>query len=697
MAQGQTISIQDAFKLAMSHYQKGELKPAATLFSEIVKAAPAHAHAHQMVGLTAFLAGQGDVAVKAMREAVRLQPNDAVFLANFVEILRSAGELDEAVEIGQRAIRLAPGSAAAHSNLGLVYYDQNNLTEAEASQQRALALDPDFDRAINNLGSIARDKGDRAKAAEFYRKALRINPASSETANNLISVLVEDENPSDARAVAEAQMQRTPQDAELHRNFGRVFLLENDLDKAEAAFRNAIAINGQKAESYVGLAQVLFEKNHPKLALIEAENAVRLDPDCAVAFHHVAMAKAHLGDLTGAIASYEKGLELKPDMAASLLALGHLALEQGDADTARAQFEQAAETAEDKLGALLALAKVEKITPDSPTFQQMEAALPTAADMLPQKAAGYHYAMGECYEQLKRYDEAFRQFDTGARLKRSLVDYDAAETDRLTDDLIATFDGKMINRLRGCAVESDRPIFVLGMPRSGTTLTESILDAHGNVFGAGELNDLQNLFSRVDGNPVTVPDTVRALSDDRLNQRAEDYIETLTGHAPAMPRIVDKMPANFQLLGLIHGLFPNAKIIHVARNPFDTCLSCYTRLFERSQLHSYDLVELGRYYNNYVRLMNHWHDTLPEGAFLTVHYEALVDDIEAQTKRLLDYCGLDWDSNCLDFHARKRRVRTASVQQVRQPLYRSSKAKWLNYESQLKPLVETIGDLAIDF
>ncbi|NOD94467.1 tetratricopeptide repeat protein [Ruegeria sp. HKCCD4884] len=692
MTQGKQISVQEAFKKGMALYQGSQIKPAFQLFSDIVRAAPQFAQAHQMLGLIAFQTGQTEPAVKAMTEAVRLQPENVTFLTNFTEILRSDGCLDQALEVGTRAVRLAPGNAAAHSNLGLVFYDRGDLAEAQTSQERALALDPEFDRAINNLGSIARDNGDRTLAEEFYRKALEINPDSAETANNLISVLIEEEDVSEARAVAEVQLERFPRDAEMHRNFGRVFLLENNLDKAENAFRNSISLNGKKADSYVGLSQVLYEKNHPKLALIEAEQALRLDHENASACHQIGMAKANLGDIEAAIRSYRQALELKPDMSSSRLALGHLEIERGNFDTAREHFKQAATTANDKLNAMIALSKLEKITPDNSVFQALENALPEASAMLPQKAAAFHYALGECYEKLKRHDEAFQQFRTGAGIKRSTIDYDPSENDRLTDDLINTFDASMIDRLREYAVPSDRPIFVLGMPRSGTTLTESILNAHPHVFGAGELNDLQNIFGRLADSSANVPQAVKSMPGNKLTKRADSYIEALRQHAPDASRIVDKMPSNFQLVGLIHGIMPNAKIIHVVRNPFDTCLSCYTRLFERSQYHSYDLVELGRYYQNYARIMTHWRETLPAGSFHELRYESLVDDINSEARRLIEYCGLPWDDACLDFHKSKRRVRTASVQQVRQPLYASSKEKWRKYEEHLLPLVDMLKD-----
>lgn len=692
MTTQQQISVQDAFAQAMAQYENGQLQKAVAVFSEIVKVAPQHAQTHHMLGLIAFQIGQFEPAVKAVGRAVQLQPENVHFLTNYTEILRSSGQLEQARAAGERAVRLAPGHAAAHSNLGLVHYDLNDLEQARIAQERALALAPDFDRALNNLGSIARDEGDRDTAARYYQRALRINPGSSETANNLISVLIEAEDIPSAHSTAESFAKHAPRDAELHRNFGRIFMLENDLDKAENAFRNAISLNHKKAESYVGLSQVLFEKNHPKLAVIEAEQALRLDPENASACHQMALIKAHLGKAETAKDLFRKAIDLKPKLSASRLALGHLAIEQAEFDTARQLFEEAASCAEDPLSAQIALARLEKVTEDSPVFQALEAALPTAPTMLPQKAVSYHYAMGESYEKLKRYDEAFAQFKNGAALKRSQIAYDPADTDTLTDDLITTFDARKISDLRQSAITSLKPIFVVGMPRSGTTLTESILDAHPDVFGAGELNDLQNLFGHLDDGRSNVPRAMASMSAEQLTRRAEDYVDLLSAHAEDALRVVDKMPANFQLIGLIHGLMPNARIIHVARDPLDICLSCYTRLFERSQLHSYDQIELGRYYNNYVRMMKHWQATLPQGAFHTVRYEALVDDIDTVARGMIDYCGLEWDEACLDFYSGKRRVRTASVQQVRQPLYASSKQKWRRYERHLQPLIDTIGD-----
>ena len=698
MAQSQEMSVDQAFKQGMDHYNKGQLKPALNLFSKIIQAAPQHAHAHQMIGLIAFQTAQYEPAVNAVTQALKLQPDNVSFLVNFIEVLRKAGKLTEAVAVGKRTIRLDPNNAAAHSNLGLVYYDLENLDEAKASQQRAVALNPEFCPALNNLGSIARDNGDQAEAIAYYQQTLKADPNYSEGANNLTAALIEAERYAEAEALTIERHKMNPRDPELLRNIGRLHMVAHKLDEAEAAFRNAIALNETKADSYIGLAQVLYEKNHPQLALVEAETALRMDPESAMAHHMIAMTKANMGDIDAGFAYYRKALALNPTLTASQIALGHLMMEQGDFKAAKATFEDAEKKSKDALSAQVALARLEKMPPENPVFQALEAAAPQVKDMIPAKSVAFHYAIGKAYEDVKRFDDAFTHFAQGAKIKRSTIDYDQADNDRATDNIIKTFTPEFIDDLRAHAISSDQAFFVVGMPRSGTTLTESILNAHPKVFGAGELNELQSLFGmQPDGKRLDMATTVARMAGAELTRKMSTYIENLDKHAPGTPHIVDKMPANFQMVGLIHALMPQAKIVHIARNPFDTCLSCFTRVFERSQLHSYDQVELGRFFNNYVRLMDHWKAVLPDGAFHTVHYENLVDDIDTEARKIIAHCGLEWDEACLEFYKGERRVRTASVQQVRQPLYASSKAKWKKYEAQLQPLVDTIGKTCITF
>jgi hypothetical protein len=237
------------------------------------------------------------------------------------------------------------------------------------------------------------------------------------------------------------------------------------------------------------------------------------------------------------------------------------------------------------------------------------------------------------------------------------------------------------------------------MPRSGTTLTETIIASHPMVYGAGELNDILEIASQAGGfgsaneNSIGYPLNMQGITQAELKAMGERYIRGLQARAPASPRITDKMPANFNCLGLIHLMLPNAKIVHVKRNPIDTCLSCYTRLFNKSQLQSYDLQDIGRYYRNYATLMEHWRKVLPVGSFYEIQYEDIIADAEGQSRALIDYCGLEWNDACLDFHKTERNIRTASVTQVRQPIYKTSVEKWRHYEKHLGPLLDALGDL----
>jgi hypothetical protein len=278
------------------------------------------------------------------------------------------------------------------------------------------------------------------------------------------------------------------------------------------------------------------------------------------------------------------------------------------------------------------------------------------------------------------YDKAFPHFIEGARIKRAKLDYDANADEARINRIIEVVDARYLDQLRGAGNPSQVPIFVLGMPRSGTTLTEQIIASHPDVYGAGELSDLMDIV-QLPANGETVqpyPENLIRLSKQDLSNFAEQYISRIRRRAPAAKHITDKMPANYMAMGLIPLMLPHAKIIHV--NPVDTCLSCYTRLFNRHQDATYDLAELGRHYVGYERLMQHWRKVMPVGSFVEVQYEDIVADMEGQARRLIDYCELEWNDACLEFHKNKRSVRTASLTQVRQPIYNSSVERWRHYE-----------------
>jgi tetratricopeptide (TPR) repeat protein len=389
--------------------------------------------------------------------------------------------------------------------------------------------------------------------------------------------------------------------------------------------------------------------------------------------------------------AYRKVIELNPTQLLAYTGLGVLEEERGRQAEARAAFARAVELDPLDMGALFHDVQSRTVRPDDGTLEALQAARDAHPKMQAGKLTFFHYAKAKALDDLGASEQAFAEYLAGAASKRQTIDYHAERDDRLTQRLIEVFDASFIDELRGAGDPAEQPVFILGMPRSGTTLTEQIVASHPQVHGAGELTLLLDVIGSGASDPF--PDSVRGLSRDRAARMGAAYAQRLRDAAPDALRITDKMPANYLAVGLIHVLLPNAKIIHVQRDPVDTCLSCFTRLFATGQEWSYDLVELGRHYVNYTKIMNHWREVLPSDAFLEVRYEDVVGNLESEARRIVAYCGLEWDEACLAFHQNKRSVRTASVRQVRQPIYRTSIARWRKYEAQLQPLLQVLGEL----
>jgi Sulfotransferase family len=309
-------------------------------------------------------------------------------------------------------------------------------------------------------------------------------------------------------------------------------------------------------------------------------------------------------------------------------------------------------------------------------------------DDLPAKKTPYvHFALARACEDVGDYATAFRHLRKGNDSKRLQINYDEPRVSRLFQRIMSVFDRALLDRFEGSGDPSETPIFVLGMPRSGSTLIEQILAGHPQIHAAGELGDLENACKR----PAPFPECIPALDASALLKIGQDYLARMQVLANGQTRVVNKLPDNFLRIGLIRLILPNARIIHTVRDPIDTCVSCYSKLFASGQHFSYELGELGRYYRRYCELMDHWVSILPSGAMLKVSYEDVVNDVEGQARRLIEYCGLPWDDRCVSFHKTTRPVKTASAVQVRKPLFRSSLQRWRKYKSAIGPLLQALG------
>jgi tetratricopeptide (TPR) repeat protein len=402
------------------------------------------------------------------------------------------------------------------------------------------------------------------------------------------------------------------------------------------------------------------------------------------------------GDLDGSLAHYRRALALKPDLADAHNNMGNALKELGELAEAEAAYREALRLDPSFTGIYVNLADSKKFTPGDAHLAAMEALAAKADGLSKTDRLQLDFALGKAYADLKDHGRSFTHLFAGNAAKRSTIAYDEKSAFALFDRIEALFTPALIAQESGAGDPSPTPIFVMGMPRSGTTLTEQIIASHPLVHGAGELKTLNDVVLTIhgaDGATIPYPEFVPVLGAAPLRKIGARYLELVRELVTDKEAqyVTDKMPSNYYFAGLIHLALPNATIIHTMRDPVDTCISCFSKLFAGEQNHTYDLGELGRYYKRYERLMAHWRRVLPKDRILDVRYEDVVADLEGQARRIIAHCGLPWDDRCLAFHETKRPVRTASATQVRQPIYKSAVGRWRVYAEHLGPLLAGLG------
>ncbi|MDI1260542.1 tetratricopeptide repeat protein [Aquabacterium sp.] len=689
------LTVEQALQAACLHQSAGRLPQAESLLRQVLQQQPGHVMALHLLGVVLYQAGQPGPGIELIAKAVNAKPEDALFRSNLAEMCRQQGRLDEAIRHGEQAIALAPTMASAWANLGIAYHDADQQVRARQCQERALQLDPHLLPALNNLGSIARALKDHRQAVDWYRKALAVQPAYLESLSNLGAVLLEGDDFESAAEPLERALKQRPDYPEALCNSGLLRIKQERFDEALHLLVRSLRLKPDYVEAMIGLALVWHEKDQLAEARRVLEKAVKLRPDKADAWVHLGTVCQEMGETQASEKAFLQALSVDPEHVSAITGLGNLQLERGRMDEAERLLKQAIAIDDQDLGARFHLIQLNKVKPGDDNVAHLEARLEAGAALSSTQLTSLHYALGKAYDDQCEWARAFPHFLEGARLKRSKFNHDPDQAERLIERVMQTVDADYIRRMSGHGSSSDLPVFVLGMPRSGTTLTEQIIASHPQAHGAGELHDLMAVLQRpVREGAAAFPEGLRDATPALLTAWGEDYVAGLRRRAPEARRITDKMPGNYIALGLIPLLMPHARIIHVKRNPVDTCVSCFTRLFNRHQEFTYDLTELGRHYVNYARLMDHWRAVMPAGSFMEVQYEDIVADMARQARRLIDFVGLPWDDACLSFHETKRSVRTASVTQVRQPIYTSSVQRWRHYEEFLGPLLTALGDVA---
>jgi tetratricopeptide (TPR) repeat protein len=664
---------------------KGQLDEAIDAYRKAIALRPNFPDAHNNLGNALQGNRQLDEAIAAYRQAIALNPNFPEAHSNLGMVLRNKRQLDEAISACRQAIALRPNYAEAHSNLGNALKDKGQLDEAIAAYRQAIALNPHLPEAHSNLSMVLRDKGQFDEAISACRQAIALNPGVPEAYNNLGNALQGNRQLDEAIATFSKAIELRPGWAMPRVNLGQLFREQGRLEEARFAFQQAVECEPDNSDAHNCLAAVLAELQRFDEAAKALDCAVALAPDSALTHEARGMILWRSGRGAQAVHSFRRALEIEPESASAWISLGQTLRQIG-------RFAEVADCARQILarrpGAVQAYTLLASVgaTADPTEMGRLAASLDDPQISMRDRAK-LGFALGKMLDDADRFDEAFAHYARANSLVLQMRHaagerYDSDQFAHRVDDLIATFTPDFFAHARHWGESSELPVFIVGMPRSGTSLVEQIASSHPDVFGAGELRDIDNIAAALRCTEYR-PDSIKVAARKQL-----DRLRVLGGSAL---RVIDKMPHNVEHIGLIATLFPAARVILCRRDPRDTCLSCFFQRFDAGNLlYSFDLTQCGRHHVHTDRLIAHWLKVRPL-RMLQVQYEDLVADLEGQSRRIISFLGLPWNPACLDFHRTERTVQTASDWQVRQPIFTRSVGRWRNYERHLGPLFEALG------
>lgn len=561
----------------------------------------------------------------------------------------------------RKVLQESPAHADATHFLGLLAHQTGHDDAALELLERAIKLGPGSHLYRHNLAGVLQALGRHAEAERCYRETLNLKPDYAEAVIGLAKTCEAQGRSAEALTLYERVLQLAPRNLDAWLGRGGVLAARVQRNQVLDCYRHARKLAEQDCRQLqrVGLAFHGVDAHAEARACFEA--ALAMQPDFVEAHHSLGITLGDMGDLQRAEAEYREALRLKPD----------------------------------HVSACYNLSSLIRLLPADPLWPPLMAMEQELAQRQVDEQILLHFALGKIREDNRDYDRAFEHFLSGNCLQRARLNYNEARQAEFYRDCMRYFDSGFMAARNGAGTDDKSPIFIVGMSRSGTTLVEQILASHPQVHGAGEMHLLRRCAS-VEMEPLAneaeMPQRLAQLEPVAFTRIGKRYAAALKELAPDALRVTDKLPGNMALVGLMHLAFPHAHIIHCVRDPLDTCVSCFTKHFATGHDFSYDLRELGRFYRLYQELMSHWRAVLPPGRMLEVRYEEVVNDLEGEARRLVAFCGLDWDDACMRFHEHRRTVRTASLAQVRRPIYASSVGRWRHYEKYLGPLKQALAD-----
>jgi tetratricopeptide (TPR) repeat protein len=631
---------------------------AAEQAEEILKVAPGSEAAQRLLASACRLRRDPQRSLKLLEPLAKRYKDSPTFLHEYGQTLAAVGRGEEAARILRRAVELEPAFAAAWRSLGdqlAVNGDEAGSREAYEKHFSAAIRHPELIEAVELLRA-----GKLGKAERIAREFLKREPANVSAIRILADIGVKLGQFQDARLLLERCLELAPDFHLARHNYANVLVRLQRLEEADAEAEKLLAIEPGNPNFHVLKALVLVRMGRHEEALEIYEEVLGHYPRQARAQMSYGHALKTVGRLEEAIAAYRKCVELSPEVGEAYWSLANL---------------KTFSFSDEDISSMRAQVSTEGGDPDDQSH--------------------IAFALGKALEDRGEFEESFHFYRRGNAIRGVNHRFNAKVNVFNTARQMRVFTPELLESLQGVGCPAPDPIFVVGLPRAGSTLLEQILASHSQVEGTTELTDIiaisRRLADKSRQNPAgKYPEILAQLTPERFRELGEGYIESTRIQRSETPFFIDKMPNNFQHIGLIHLILPNAKIIDARRHPMACCFSGYKQLFARGQTFTYSLEDIGRYYRDYVILMDHWDRVLP-GRVLRVEYEDMVADTENQIRRLLDYCGLEFEESCLRFYETKRAIRTPSAEQVRQPIYTQGLEQWRNYEAHLGPLKEALG------
>jgi tetratricopeptide (TPR) repeat protein len=622
-------------------------------------------------------------------------PQDANFLVLSARALVKLERFDEATARIEAALSIYPEFARPYEVRGDLLLAQGKPSAAAEAYQESLKLDPERQRGRMKLGQVLMLLGRVEEARALKAEFINFSQDNKDIAK--AAELEKEEKYEEAERLYREILIRHPDNVAAMRLWARLGMQQKQYASAEVLLQQAVEVAPGFKRAWTDLCQVQFDREKFDDTIESAKQLIKLQPGAADGYIWLAAASASAGHHEAALESFGTALDISPDHIGALSGKGQACRTMGDQEGAIAAFRRCLQVNPLHVESYWSLANLKTFRFEEQEVEDMLALL--GDERIPQEGqAQLNNALGMEFEGREEYERAFEFFDRCNKLRREKEFFDRVENLERTSLSIEAFTQQFLEDNAGHGDPDPAPIFIVGLPRSGSTLLEQILSSHSRVDGTHELHDLSQLIRsrrRLTMPPARYPTSIANIDAEGFKRLGSDYIERTRRHRGDRPFFTDKNPNNFVHVGLLHLILPNAKIINARRHPLDSCFGSYKQLFAQGQPFTYDLVELGEYYLQYQRLMDHWHEVLP-GKVLDVQYEDLVADLEDQVRRVLDYCKLDWEESCLRFHETSRSVKSASSEQVRQPIYTSAVDTWRRYEPYLGTLIEALEPLLVE-